>query len=109
MQLMTVAAGEQNLGVYSVAHHVWCAPLAGEERVESEVPPEIVRELLGPTIELPLPEDVEALVIHDEDATGTVAAGSAERAHQDSVGTAMDGVRRCVSSARGQRLRLDHF
>jgi len=52
------------------------------------VPPEIISELLRASLELPLPEDIEALVIHHENSAGTVARlGAPSRAHQDSVGT----------------------
>ena len=73
------------------------------------MPPEIVGEFLRAAIQLPLPEDIEALVIHHENSAGTVAVRSSQRAHQDSVGTAMNRVRGCVSRARGQRLRLNHL
>ena len=90
-------------------HHVGRAPFAGDESVESQVPPEIISEFLRATIQLPLPEDIEALVIHHENSAGTVAVRSSQRAHKDSVGTAMNRVRGCVSRACGQRLRLNHL
>jgi hypothetical protein len=73
------------------------------------VPPEIVRKSLRATIQLPLPEDVEALVIHHEKSARTIAVRSSQRAHQDSVGTAMNRVRGRISRARGQSLRLNHL
>ena len=90
-------------------HHVGRSPFAGDDGVESQVPPEIVSQFLGATIQLPLAEDIEALVIHDENSAGTVAVGGTQRADEDSVGTAMNRVWGCVSGARGQRLRLNHL
>ena len=73
------------------------------------VPPEIISEFLGAAIQLPRSEDIEALVIHHENSTWAVAVRGSQRAYQDSVGTAMNRVRGCVSGARGERLRLDHL
>src|SRR5947207_2509682 len=106
---MAVAATQQNFRIYSVLHHVGRSPFAGDESIESQMPPEIIGELLWTSLQLPLPEDIEALVIHHENAAGTVAVRSSQRAHQDSVGTAMSRMRGCVSSARGQSLRLNHL
>src|SRR5580765_2261780 len=93
VQLVAVAASQQNLRIHSLAHHVGSSPFAGNESVESQVPPEIISQFLRATIQLPLPEDIEALVIHHENSARTVPVRSSQRAHQDSVGTAMNRVR----------------
>src|SRR5258706_14709179 len=96
VQLVAIAAAQQDLRIHSLAHHVGRSPFAGDESVESKVPPEIVSEFLRASIQLPLPEDIEALLIHHKNSARTVAVRSSQRAHQDSVGAAMNRVRGCV-------------
>src|SRR5580765_236566 len=90
VQLVAVAASQQDFRIHPLAHHVGSSPFTGDESVESQVPPEIIRKFLRATIQFPLSQDVEALVIHCENSTGTVAARSSQRAHQNPVGTAMN-------------------
>src|SRR5215471_12280045 len=109
VQLVPVAATQQYFRIHSILHHVGRAPFAGDDGVVSQVPPEVIREFLRAAIQLPFPENIEALMIHHENSAGTAAVRSSQRADQDSVGTAMNRVRRCVSRARGQRLRLNYL
>src|SRR5580704_12191625 len=109
VQLVPVAAVQQDLRIHSLFHHAGRSPFAADQSVESEVPPEIISEFLRATIQLPLPEDIEALLIHHENSARPAAVRSSERADKDSVGTAMNRVRGCVSRTRGQRLRLNHL
>src|SRR5438477_13011070 len=97
VQLVAVAAIQQNFRIHSLVHHAGRSPFAGDDGVESQMPPEIIGEFLRAAIQLPLPEDIEALVVHHENSAGTAAVGSSQRADKDSVGTAMNRVRRCVS------------
>src|SRR5215472_13810146 len=99
VQPVAVAAAKQNLRIYSIHHHVRGSPFAGDDRVESQVPPEVVRESLRAAIQLPLPQDIEAFVIHHENSAGTAAVRGPQRADKDSIGTAMNRVRGCVSGA----------
>ena len=85
------------------------APLAGDHHVVPEVPPEVVGQLLRSAILLPLARDVEALVIHQEDAAGAVAVRRAERADVDGVRAAVDGVRAAVAALRHQLVRLNRL
>ena len=80
VHLVTVAAAKQDLRIDSLPYHVGRSPFAGDESVESQVPPEIISELLSASLQLPLPEDLEALVIHHENSAGTVAIRSPQRA-----------------------------
>src|SRR5439155_22400169 len=75
MQLMPIAAGQQNLRIHSVLHHVRSAPLARDQRVEAEVPPEVVGECLGSAVDFPLAENIETVRIHHEQTAWAVAAG----------------------------------
>src|SRR5437667_3095151 len=56
MQLVTIAAGQQNVRIHTVLHHVWSAPLARNQCVEAKVPPEIVSQCLRSAVDLPLAE-----------------------------------------------------
>ena len=107
VQLASVLAGEQQLGIDSVFHHVGCAPGAADHRVEPEVPPDVVRQFLRSAIELPSSTNLERLRIEQERAARTVAVGRAERADENPVRPAVHGVWRRVTRAPGDGLRLD--
>src|SRR5262245_2672404 len=109
VKFVAVAATQQYFRIHSILHHAGRPPFAGDDAVESQVPPEIISKFLRATIQLPLPEDIETLLIHYENSAGTAAVRSSQRADKDSVGTAMNRVRGCVSCARSQRLRLNHL
>src|SRR5580704_4564149 len=109
VQLVAVTATQQNFRIHSLIHHGGRSPFAGDDGVESQVPPEVISKFLRAAIQLPLPEDIEALLIHHENSARTAAVWSSQRADKDSVGTAMNRVRGCVSRARRQRLRLNHL
>src|SRR5262249_26099090 len=106
---MAVPAAKQNLRIYSFHHHVGCSPFAGDDRVESQVPPEVVREFLRAAIQLPLPQDLETFVIHHKNSARTASIRCPQRADKDSTRTAMHRVWGCISRASGQGLWLDHF
>src|SRR5215831_3857985 len=109
VELVTVAAAEQYFRIHSVPHHAGRSPFTGDRTVETQVPPKVISDFLGPAIQLPLPEHIEALGIHYENSAGTAAVRSSQRADEDAVGTAMNRVWGCVSRALGQRFRLDHL
>src|ERR1700730_10879604 len=109
MQRVTIAALQQNFGVHSLFDHVRRAPLAADERVVSQMPPEVITEILRSAIDFPLPQDVEAVRIEDENAARSVPIGRAKGAHEDAIGAAMHGVRTAVSGARGDGFGLNHL
>src|SRR5712675_3596693 len=58
-------------------------PLARHHVVARQVPPEVIVQVLGSAVDLPAPQDIERLAVHDEDAwrsIGAVLAATAERA-----------------------------
>src|SRR3982074_523848 len=58
-------------------------PLARHHIIAWQVPPEVIVQGLGTTIDLPASEDIECLAVHDEDAgrpIGTVLATPPESA-----------------------------
>jgi hypothetical protein len=52
---------------------------------------------------------VECFWIEEECASRSVAVRRAQRGHENSIGPAMHSVRRCISRALKERLRLDDF
>src|SRR6516162_8511070 len=108
VQSVTVAAFEQDVGIDTVLDHVWSTPLAGDHRVVAQMPPEVIGQLLRSSIDLPFPENIEALGVHDEDASRTLPIGRSQCASVDPVGSAMYGVRCGVAGSRSEFLRLDH-
>src|SRR5689334_7243608 len=93
MQAAAVFAAEQDVRHKPVLESIGRAPFAGDHRVETEMPPRVVAELLRAAIDLPASERFEALVIQHEDAARRLAVLVAERGHVNPAGTAMHGVR----------------
>jgi hypothetical protein len=69
------------------------------------VPPEIVGELLWPSIEFPSTKHVEALMVHEEYAPRSLAFGVSQRADVNALGPAVVGSR--VTCAVGKLHSLD--
>src|SRR5678815_222280 len=109
MQRVAILAAEQQLGVHTVLYHVRCSPLAGDQGVMSEMPPEVVREILIAAILLPSPTDLEGFRIEGEDATGAVTAGRAKGVDENAIWSAVDGVRRGITGLRLHFGSLDDF
>src|SRR5450755_1125601 len=109
VQFVPVSALEQDLGIQPVLHHIRCAPFAGDHGVEAQMPPEVIGQILRPSIQFPFAEDIEAVVIDYENSTRTVAAGGSEGARIDSLRAAVQRVRRNVAGSSCERFRLDHF
>src|SRR5579862_860393 len=72
------------------------------------MPPEVIGQILRTTFDLPFSQNLKTLRIDYEDAPGTVSARRTERAHENSAGSAVHGMRFAVSRARCERLRVDH-
>src|ERR1700685_2936777 len=89
MQAVSVLATQQQLGIQAVLDHVRRAPFAGDRDVVSQMPGEIVAEILRAAVDFPPAQRLEGVVIQGEDSSGTVTARRAQRAHVDAVGTAM--------------------
>ena len=109
---VAVPVGEQVFGNDAVLELRRQPPFARHHVVARQVPPEIVVELLRAAIDLPAPENLEGLAVHDEDAGrafGAVRPAAAERADVDALGAAMHGVRPGVARLSKHLLRLDHL
>src|SRR5450755_2730702 len=103
---MTVFAADQQVQIGAGFDHIWRAPFAGYRDVVAEMPPEIITEILRTAIDFPAAENVEALVIEQEDSAWTAAIGSAECAHVDRVGAAMNRMWPAISRTRRDFLGL---
>src|ERR1044071_765650 len=109
VHLMTVFATEEQIGLQPVFDHLRRAPFAAHQRVETEVPPEIVMQELRAAVHLPLAQDLERLAIEHEDATRAVAIGCAERADVDPLRPTMNRVWTRIICTRKNFFRLEHF
>src|SRR5450631_494684 len=99
MQLMSVAAREEGLWIQPVFDFVRSAPFAGNQRVMSEMPPEIISQFLGTAIDFPTAQNVEVEMIKNENPARTVSVGSPQSADVDTLRPAMDRVRTRVAGA----------
>ena len=60
-------------------------------------------------VNFPFAENLKAVRIHYENSAGAFARSGAERAAENSLGTAVDGVRAAVAGAFGENIGLDYF
>ena len=105
---VAVLASEELLGHHAVLDHRGRSPLAGDERVVADVPPEVVRVPLRATLDLPGTERVERLAVEQEDPTGLIRpVRPTERGGVDRVRTAVERVRPRVAGLVDQLVRLD--
>src|SRR3954469_130718 len=109
MQLVPVLASYQQLWNDAVFHHIRGAPFRGDHRVVSQVPPEIVGELLRTAILFPWPLQLERIRIHQENSAGSISIRRTERAPIDTVRTTVDGVRGGIAGFLDELLRLNHL
>src|ERR1700730_7001345 len=92
VHLVAVAAREQGFGIEPVLNFVWSSPFAGDQRVMSEMPPEIVSQFLGSAIEFPSAQNVEVEVIENENSAWTAAVWRAKGADVNALRTTMNRV-----------------
>src|SRR5574339_776011 len=98
MQAVTVLACQEILGYHAVLELVRLTPLAGDQRVLRDVPPEVIGELLVAAVELPGADHVEVEVVEHENATRpAIPVRRADGIHVNSIGSAVDGVRPAVA------------
>src|ERR1700761_664827 len=101
MNLVAILAGQQQLRVGAVLDHVRRTPFRGDHGVVSEVPPEVVGELLRAAILFPGSLQFEGVSVHQENAARAVSAGRPECAAIDTVRSTVNGMRRGVASLAG--------
>src|SRR5207244_12069351 len=78
MHLMSIFAAEEEVRLQSVFDHIRRAPFATQQRVEPQMPPEIVMQKLWAPTHLPLTKDFERLTIEHENTPTASAIGSSK-------------------------------
>src|SRR5881397_3488 len=109
VHLMTVFAAKKQIRLNSVFDHVRRSPFAGEQGVESQVPPEIVMQKLWAAVDFPLTQDLERFAIEQENTARAVAIRRAEGANVNTFRSTMNGVRTRVIRACKKFLRFEHL
>src|SRR5436190_12987539 len=109
VHLMAVFAAEKQLRLQSTFDHVRRAPLAAQQRVETQMPPEIVMKKLRSAVHFPLAQNLERFTIEHENAARAVAIGRAERAHVNAFRTTVNRMWTRIISACENFFRLEHF
>ena len=90
----------------------WQRPPARHHVIAWQVPPEVIMQGLGTTIDLPPPENIECLAVHDEDAgwsIGTILAAAAESADVNAFRPAVNRMRPRVAGLFKDLLGLDNL
>src|SRR5271169_3472682 len=109
---MAILVCEQILRHDSVLELRWQRPLARHHVVTRQIPPEVIMQGLGTTIDLPPPEDIECLAVHDEDARrsiGTILATTTESADVNAFRSAVNCMGPRVTGLFEDFLRFDNF
>src|SRR5437899_10592453 len=109
MHLMSIFAAEEEVRLQSVFDHIRRAPFATQQRVEPQMPPEIVMQKLWAPTHLPLTKDFERLTIEHENTPTAFAIGCSKRANVNAFRPALNRVRTPIVSARRDLLRVDHL
>src|SRR5580698_7729991 len=78
MQTMSVLTAQQQLGIHTVLDHVRRAPLAGDCDVVTQMPREVITEVLRTTFDLPSAHGLKVVVIEGKDSARAIAAGRAQ-------------------------------
>ena len=81
----------------AVLVHLRRSPFAGDHSIQTDVPPEIVGQLLRAPVKFPRADWLEGVVVKEHDATGRATVGRAQRADVDGIGAAVDGVGAAVT------------
>jgi len=92
MHVPAVLLGHERLGDEPVLDQLGGPPLARQQHVVTEVPEEVVGQVLRAAIQLPPPLHGEAVVVEDEDAARALALLVAQRAQIDPLGAAVHGM-----------------
>ena len=109
MHLMSLLAAQEKVGLEPAFNHVGRAPFAGQQRVESQMPPKIIMQELRAPIYFPLAQDLERFAIQHENTPRAVAIGCSKRANVYAFRSTVDRVRTRIVSARKNFFRFDHF
>ena len=109
MKGMAILSGQEQLGVDAILDHLRRTPFAGDERVPTQMPPEVVGEILRPAVQLPLSADLERFWIEHEDTARAFSVRRSDGVDIDPIRPAVRGVWSCVSRTFGDLVGFDHF
>src|SRR6266403_3072203 len=93
VHLMPVFTVKQKVGLEPAFDHVWRAPFAGQQCVESQMPPKIIMQELRTPIHFPLAQDLERFAIEHENTAWAVAIGRSECADVNGFRATVNRVR----------------
>src|SRR5215208_5839848 len=109
VHLMSILTAKQKVGLDSAFDHVWRAPFAGQQSIESQMPPKIIMQELWASIHFPLAKNLERFAIQHENTPRAVSVGCSERADVNAFRPTMNSVRTRIISACKHFFRFDHL
>src|SRR5260221_6833494 len=109
MQPVPIAAAEEMICLDAVFYLVRKTPLATDQRIMSQVPPEIVSQFLRTTVDFPSAEHIKVVMVNEEDSTWPVSIRCTQGANVNAFRTTVDSVRTGITGALNDFLRLDGF
>src|SRR5215213_8870926 len=80
VQLVTVLPVQEQFWLHPALDHLRRAPLAADQRVVAEMPPEVVVQILIGAVDQAGTAEVEGVVVELDDAAGTAAGRGGEGA-----------------------------
>ena len=94
MQLVAVLAAEQEIWDQAIFDHGWCRPFRGDRDIVSDVPPDVVGEILIAPVNFEAAEHFKGRVIEQRDpARAVFTVPAAQTRHVKALGTAVHGMR----------------
>src|SRR5262245_44931594 len=109
VKLMTILACKEQLRIGAVLEHLGCAPFAGDHGVETQMPPEVIGEVLRSSREFPLSPNFKCFGVHDENSARSIAVSRAESIEIDTIRSAVGSVWPAIPGAACNRFGVDDF
>src|SRR5260221_1124377 len=109
MQLVPIAAAEEMIWLEPVFYLIRSTPLATDQRIMPQVPPEIVSQFLRTTVDFPSAEHIKVVMVDEEDSAWPVSIRCTQGANVNALRATVDSVRAGITGALKDFLRLDGF
>src|SRR5260221_1080178 len=107
MQLVPIAAAEEMIWLEPVFYLIRSTPLATDQRIMPQVPPEIVSQFLRTTVDFPSAEHIKVVMVDEEDSAWPVSIRCTQGANVNALRATVDSVRTGINGALKNFLRLD--
>src|SRR5262249_25057886 len=107
MNAAPIFATEENLRFQPFLKHVGSPPFAGDHRVVTEMPPEVIGQVLWSPVHFPLSKRLEGFTIDQEDASWPASLWRPQSADIDAFRPTMNGMGPGVAGAFHDFFRLD--